>query len=599
MKQSLKEFVDLLKDLDGFVTFAQATEILGYSSRYLSMLAEEDNLKNGFIIHKVSRKGFRLEIVNEDALKRAMQTKDHSIQIIYDILHYFCLNNEEFVKLDNLANKFHISRSTLNRLMEDVKEISKNYNLSFVSKPHYGTQLRGDEIDKRRCLSEIYTKMNIKTKETLLIQKILYSTLKKHQYEITDISFNNLVIHINILIMRLRTSSLELKPISLKTTYHLQDKIAGELINKLSDAFEITIPIQEKNYLILHLLGKQVIGENKEIPDIVQALVEKIVDKIFETTGLDFSNDVDFKIGLALHVKPLLYRMKYGLSHPNPLLNQVKSQLSEAYELALLAKKVLETNCSGKVSDDEVGYLAVHFSLGLSNMRNKSDEKDLKLVLVCSTGRGTSQLLKYNLQKAYNLTNDQVRLASIFELDDLNIDEFNYILTTIDLPKQYSVPVLKISPNMGVKDLKNFKKEVIFQSPEIVKEIYLDMPLKNKKKVLRHLANESSMYYKEGNTLYRDMLKRERYSSTEVGNYCALPHPFAKYSEKPYIIFISLKEPIIWDQEKIKFVISMGFPLNYKYREEVIEEVTKIIADKQSLLDFYEELNLAEIRELR
>lgn len=61
------------------------------------------------------------------------------------------LLNDEYTKLENLADELFISMPTINRVFKHVKETLSAYNLKVISKPGYGVSVLGEEWDRRLC----------------------------------------------------------------------------------------------------------------------------------------------------------------------------------------------------------------------------------------------------------------------------------------------------------------------------------------------------------------------------------------------------------------------------------------------------------------
>jgi len=64
--------------------------------------------------------------------------------------------------------------------------------------------------------------------------------------------------------------------------------------------------------------------------------------------------------------------------------------------LAVSACEVLARQFAGPVPEDEIGYIAMHFSLALER-RRVIDKKNV--VIVCSTGGGSARLLVWKFEE--------------------------------------------------------------------------------------------------------------------------------------------------------------------------------------------------------
>ncbi len=101
--------------------------------------------------------------------------------------------------------------------------------------------------------------------------------------------------------------------------------------------------------------------------------------------------------GLLFHIKPLLNRLKYHITIRNPLLDDIKAELQDIFTLTQRAMQVTaERFHYGPIDDDEIGYLCVHFQAALERQIAHK-----RILLVCSSGVGTSHLLKSRILRAF------------------------------------------------------------------------------------------------------------------------------------------------------------------------------------------------------
>ena len=64
------------------------------------------------------------------------------------------IDENDYMKIDDLADELLISRSTVCNDIKGAKENISKYNLSFKQKPNYGICIIGDEVDKRKPLCD-------------------------------------------------------------------------------------------------------------------------------------------------------------------------------------------------------------------------------------------------------------------------------------------------------------------------------------------------------------------------------------------------------------------------------------------------------------
>src|SRR5699024_3226122 len=94
----------------------------------------------------------------------------------------------------------------------------------------------------------------------------------------------------------------------------------------------------------------------------------------------------------------------------NPMLEEIKQNYPFAFDIGVVASKMIEKDLKVQVSESEIGYLALHFEMALN--RNNIDEKKLNIILVCNSGLTSSQLIKYKLIQNFG---NQIQITEIIE----------------------------------------------------------------------------------------------------------------------------------------------------------------------------------------
>ncbi|CAT05334.1 PTS system mannitol-specific transporter subunit IIA [Mesomycoplasma conjunctivae] len=125
--------------------------------------------------------------------------------------------------------------------------------------------------------------------------------------------------------------------------------------------------------------------------------------------------------------------------------------------------------------------------------------------------------------------------------------------------------------------------------------IFINQSFENKDSVFDFLSiifvtnRATTIEYKES------MIKRDLDSSVAIGNYLALVHgdfQGQKYILENSIIFIHLKDDLIWDNQPIRFVI--GLALNNKDQMEYIEKIGLAFFDIDNVNKLLNKANLTK-----
>lgn len=124
-------------------------------------------------------------------------------------------------------------------------------------------------------------------------------------------------------------------------------------------------------------------------------------------------------------------------------------------------------------------------------------------------------------------------------------------------------------------------------------DIYLNVELKNKKDIFNFVFQEFKNKDAVHEGYLESMISRDQISSVALGNYLFLPH--GKFEDqdliiKNSIIFISLKEEIIIDDQNIKFIV--GLALNNDNQIDAISKIALAFMDENKLNQIMRKSNL-------
>ena len=547
---------------------------LKLSAKTIKQIIEQNKEESdvyGFHIVNRFALGYSLIIDDEQKFHKFLLTvntaSDESTMRIYGIIEKL-VQTQDYVRIEDIAEEMFVSRATLDRLMPKVKEIVQRYQLSITHKAKFGIRLEGKEMNKRLCYAHEVKKyiMDNHQEMTLRIQKILKDVIKEYNLMMNDINLYNLVQHCVIAIHRISDHNFIQDTFMVHMDdYEIEKKAAHDIVKRFENAFQIQIPDGEEQYIMMHLLGKRVLNNFDTISEDVLACIDDIMITIKEHMGIDLSKDHELKAALALHIQPLLSRLTFGFKQQNPILLEIKREMNQAFELALCAAKTINKRYHLDTSEDEMGYLALHFAVALDKKEKAISDK--KIIVVCASGRGTAKLFHHRLINRYHFKDENLILASAFDLETKDFSDILCILTTIPLTQTYPVPIILIDMLLNQQSFEKVDKAIqnitfqqdvlqIIQNGLIIKE----QNYKNKEEVLSSLCKALIQHYQLDDDFELQVKKREEASSTEVGNMVALPHPY--FYEGNHIVFsiMSLKQPIIWKFGEVQLIILMALP---------------------------------------
>lgn len=170
--------------------------------------------------------------------------------------------------------------------------------------------------------------------------------------------------------------------------------------------------------------------------------------------GADFHREEELLRGLMLHIRPMLNRLKYDIQISNPLLEEMGKWYPQMLGVCHIAVSILSRKYKlKKISMDEISNIATYYQTMLFKLNPLG-----KVLVVCHSGYGTSQLLAAKLRHEFSAMNivDVVSLRKVIEMD---LKEIDYIISTVPVPIK-EVPHILISALLTDQDVRNIRNQV-------------------------------------------------------------------------------------------------------------------------------------------
>ena len=566
----------------------------------------ESSKRYGFEI--IESNDLSLNILDENRFHFFLSySNDHDSRINDIIVHL--LSTNDYVKIEDLAKLLFVSRGTIDRLIPEIKEIVHKYKLKLVSRAKFGIMIQGQEIDKRLCMAQ-YQSINdmdclfeeMASHVILRIQQLISEAIEYNDFFIEDINYYNLVQHCIIMVHRIRIGNeITEDPGGSFVEMQKELNVSDQICNGFEKHFQIKVNECERKYVAIHLCGKRTLSQGEVIKSEIFETIREIFDEIKNTKGIDFNQDIELMTALALHIQPLVSRMKFGLTQQNPMTYKIKREMNRGFDLALCANEILFDRYHVRVNEAEAAYLALHFSLALERLSQSVEKK--KVLVVCATGKGTARLIQYRLMSTFNYREEDIILTSLMHLDRYDYSNIECILTTIPIDRKYPVPILSIDLMMSdtsVRKLDSYfnKLSGIEKLEKIIKEelLFSNCNFENKKQVLQFICDQIKKIYHID--LYEEVLKREELSSTEVGNQIACPHPYQYQGDQLICSVVSLEKPIKWKFGNVQLILFLCYPVNDVISDQINQIFTELLimgSELKLLIEDCSKENLIEI----
>ncbi|SIO93437.1 BglG family transcription antiterminator [Vibrio spartinae] len=482
-----KNILDHLVQEDNFITAKELSIKLNVSEktiyREIKSIKESQSKYMDIIINHIG-KGFKINYEeyiskfsnsNNNAYKKhAMSTSERREKILI----YLLLSSPEKTSIARLSELYMISASSIAHDLEHIEEIINDTNVKLI-KTSQGTFIHGDEAKIRELLKnfiiniitnndysyDLILLQNYFLYEEIIFTKNILKYIMSEDISLEEPYYINILIYIIVTIKRIKTGQYLGRvnyPNKERTKNSAIRKIASELTKRISSyTMSILNDYEEDNlyYLIYSSRFSENCNRNKfdssnEEMECVNFTDFLIVNMVDECSAKFFDNN-ELRRNLMPHVRLLIMRLKHHINIHNPLLNEIRSECDLLFNsLTKIINNSTEFNKYKNISYDEIGYLTLYFQYYY-----EQHLQSLNIVIVCSTGIGTSHLLKGRVLKSFPKWKiiDIIPFSKIKNVQD--IENVDLILTTINIESfDYKIPYVHVSAFINEKDIDNILK---------------------------------------------------------------------------------------------------------------------------------------------
>lgn len=548
--------------------------------------------RHGARVESLMGKGYRL-VIREDRLFRQflqshIEAPGHRLPMTPEerVSHLIrrLLLSDGYLKLEDLADEIYVSKSTLQNDLKLVKERLGKYDIRLISRPHYGLKVVGREMKLRFCMADtLFSRKDrwhtaqdspllpLPREELERIRQIILKHIQAYHITISDISVHNLQMHIAIACRRIRSGNrVTLYPADLKEIINQREyEVAGRIVRDVEDAFGLSFPREEIAYVAIHLLGTKMtmpdeggtLPPEQVVDEKILQLVRAALDKIESELEIDLKQDRKLIMDLALHLKPAIHRYKYGMNIRNPMLEDIKKHYPLAFEAGVIAGMALEEETGIKISEDEVGYLALH--LGVAIERKKSTTAPKRCLIVCASGLGTAQLIYYKIKNRFGNRLDVVGTTEYYNLHRWDLRDIDFVISSIPISESLPVPVVEVSAVIGNPDLSRIESYILERKSRPIHYFHKDLLFLGR----RFSSREEVLSFMHERLREKDMVDpdflegihdREKVAPTAYGNLVAVPHPITPRSDQTFIAVCTLEKPVVWGDRPVQLILVLS-----------------------------------------
>lgn len=625
------QLLRLLLEQKDFLPVNHYSKILSISDRTLYKDIDELNtlLKEQDVqILKRPRKGICLSksgLSNDELLKslgEASQPIDFNqfpLERQIKIAEYLLLQGKR-VSYQQLSEEFLVSKSSISNDLDQIQTVIKGSS-AIIHSDSSGTKLRGKESEIQKAIKQyayfIIDKSDLTNSFRIQFPELLFSFLSEETIEktskllqandhfnidkLSDSHVQSLVLSISIFIQRLQQG------------FHIekQDNFLFENIESLKTFFlanELVEQLDLDNNLTLHssdfeFLNRQLVAHGFEprlndraIQQEYDALVKRMIKEMSDSTQIDLTTDQKLYTNILYHLVSMIYRCKLNVPVSNPLLEEIKREYSVLYSTTWLILTGIEKELDIRLTEDEAAFMMIHFQGAIDRASSNK-----KILIVCPTGIGTSELIANRLKKVFS-PQDVVEVVSLRTLYKRDLRKIDLIISSVQLEK-IDIPVTYVSPLMSKQDLLKVSAtylDLFYEEEELLDHsfenlakllderlIFLNETVTSKKQCIAKITKALLDYDLVTESFEQAIWDREKLGATDLPTGAAIPHPAPATVKESKLVIMTLTKPIRWNLRMINTVLMICVAeKDLRDIKGILSDIYRIVETKRNVDGF-------------
>ncbi|AVL77697.1 MULTISPECIES: BglG family transcription antiterminator [Staphylococcus] len=617
-----KEIIEMLIKYHGqYVTIYDIAQHLAVSSRTIhrELKSIEPFLESFNIeLERVTKKGLQLSgspsaihSLKNELLQQV--TIDLSQEEQKVIILYALIQAKDPIKQYSLAHEIGVSTQTLAKLLDELDGELVQYQLTLQKKRGEGIHLYGAESKKRELLSQlmvnnlnstsvysvienhfVYQSINqtqlpmVDLDKIFQVERILMDHLGQLPYSLTESSYLTLTVHIVLSIDRMLKD--EYVALNDDIYNHVKDtfehQVASALALHLEHIYGVQFNQAEITFITIHLRG----AKRKETTEVFKnnkddQRIKNLIQMVSEISQQTFKDWRTLSEGLKLHIIPAINRLNANIETHNPLTEMIKHKYPRLFES--VHQGLIKTWPNFQFPESEIAFIVLHFGGAIQ----KQATSFYNVLVVCSSGIGTSRLLATRLQQTFSEI-QQTTQASVGDLNSIDIQQYDAIISTVNL--DISLPYLTVNPLLPDADINHVAAflnmqqdkpqtqifddaDITFSNPEyqldyirkgleVIDSIYIDYThiqdwiMYLTRQLFKHQIIEDKQSFAE---LIKQRMDEQGFVLDPYP--IAMPHLKSDLIKKPFILVTILENPLLLksnqnDKVSVTYLLNMFIP---------------------------------------
>ena len=572
----------LQKERNRFISASELASLLKLSERTIYRhikLLNKDLEEKGIKITSTPGLGYQLIGISKDSERLLLSPVTNDINLEGDIQNFIVENllNNCMVSLESILSTFFISESTLYRIIYSIN-LTMESSKAKIGIKKANIVLKGSNLAKLKFLIGI-----------LLSSELNHSTI---QYKNIIEDFYRNRNNIKVFLLEDYFSKKLLRDFDRKILeWALFIKMRQTKKRNLREL------IQDNDISIL-------LNEFEEINGLkTKEKLFNIVDSslsIFLTDSFRRENSYSIYVdNLVNHLQTLIKQKSNALYVENKLLSRITEEYPLEYQVSGLMAYQIELAFNLPLNKHDVGFVTLY--LATINRNNEFVDRSISTVII-SDSLSTGFLCREKVQNYLPML-EVIEVLPEWEVENHDFKKYDLIINLTSSNISEEIPLITISNPFDHELIKQIETKVRelnvipLNQLELISQDVVILSGQNKEEIIATLLDVDIRDTAEKQIIKRQIIEREKITSTEIGNKVAIPHTIVNKLNETKIIIGIHEEGIIWSKEKVKVIILILFSDKTVAQEQLIRKIYNFTRNTDKLNEFIQNKELRILRE--
>lgn len=328
------------------------------------------------------------------------------------VLLFMIVTRQEELSLINFIYELQVSKNTVLADLKKADNLLKDYYLKLCYSRKIGYHIKGSELSIRQLMLTLLHKLlsspngvkwivNMFKDEQIELEMFL-KKIEAIEMDLHLIFSDERIQELPYIMLYCRIRSLQNKTIGKEMDEiapYIQQKHEFSVVKK---HLQLALDSKDIVFITLQILGSNVVSCREEIQIDMELhkMIDKFVERFEQLACITFDEREELANKLYQHIKPAIYRVKFGITAKNPLLQEIKEEYRDVYDLVKRCINQIEELINERLPEEEIGYITV-LIMGWLYKNKKTPQRRYKAVLVCQNGISISNLLLENLRTLF------------------------------------------------------------------------------------------------------------------------------------------------------------------------------------------------------